>query len=135
MTVDRPGNVIARRTGTGDRETVAIVAHLDTVFPPGTDVTVRRRGDRLHAPGIGDDTRGLVVLLNVAEALERAAVRTRADILFVGSVGEEGLGDLRGVRHLLRPGGPRIVSSSPSMAEATTRWSTRPSDPAGTGSP
>ena len=108
VTVDRPGNVIARRTGMGGRETVAIVAHLDTVFPPGTDVTVRRRGDRLHAPGIGDDTRGLVVLLNVAEALERAAVRTRADILFVGSVGEEGLGDLRGVRHLLRPGGPRI---------------------------
>ncbi len=108
VTVDEPGNVIARRTGMGGRETVAIVAHLDTVFPPGTDVTVRRRGDRLHAPGIGDDTRGLVVLLNVAEALERAAVRTRADILFVGSVGEEGLGDLRGVRHLLRPGGPRI---------------------------
>lgn len=108
VAVDAPGNVIARRAGTAGRETVAIVAHLDTVFPPGTDVTVRRRGDRLHAPGIGDDTRGLVVLLIVAEALNRARVRTRADLLFVGSVGEEGLGDLRGVRHLLRPGGPRI---------------------------
>ena len=108
VAVDAPGNVIARRAGTAGRETVAMVAHLDTVFPPGTDVTVRRRGDRLHAPGIGDDTRGLVLLLIVAEALNRARVRTRADILFVGSVGEEGLGDLRGVRHLFRPGGPRI---------------------------
>ena len=108
VTVDESGNVLARRAGVAGRGTVAIVAHLDTVFPPGTDVTVRRRGDRLQAPGIGDDTRGLVVLLNIAEALERADVRTRADILFVGSVGEEGLGDLRGVRHLLRPDGPRI---------------------------
>ncbi len=108
VTIDEPGNVIARRAGTAGPEAVAVVAHLDTVFPPGTDVTVHRRGNRLYAPGIGDDTRGLVVLLIIAEALERAAVRTRADVLFVGSVGEEGLGDLRGVRHLLRPGGPRI---------------------------
>lgn len=106
--IDARGNVVGRRPGVEGRETVAAVAHLDTVFPPGTDVTVRRRGGRLHAPGIGDDTRGLVLLLNVAEALERAGVRTRGDLLFVGSVGEEGLGDLRGVRHLLRPGGPRI---------------------------
>ena len=108
VTIDGPGNVIARRAGTAGPEAVAVVAHLDTVFPPGTDVTVYRRGDRLYAPGIGDDTRGLVVLLIIAEALERAGVRTRADVLLVGSVGEEGLGDLRGVRHLLRPGGPRI---------------------------
>ncbi len=108
VTIDEPGNVIGRRAGTAGPEAVAVVAHLDTVFPAGTDVTVRRRGDRLYAPGIGDDTRGLVVLLILAEALERAAVRTRADVLFVGSVGEEGLGDLRGVRHLLRPGGPRV---------------------------
>ncbi len=108
VTIDEPGNVIARRPGTAGPGAVALVAHLDTVFPPGTDVTVHRRGDRLYAPGIGDDTRGLVVLLIIAEALERARVRTRADVLLVGSVGEEGLGDLRGVRHLLRPGGPRI---------------------------
>ena len=115
VTVDEVGNVIARRPGIGGRGApapgrgaVAVVAHLDTVFPPGTDVTVRRRGGRLYAPGIGDDTRGLVVLLNIAEALERAGVRTEDDILFVGSVGEEGLGDLRGVRHLLGPAGPRI---------------------------
>ena len=108
VTIDEVGNVLARRTGSGAGETVAIVAHLDTVFPAGTDVTVRRRGDRLYAPGIGDNTRGLVLLLNVATALERAGVRTSADILFVGSVGEEGLGDLRGIRHLLRRGGPRV---------------------------
>lgn len=130
VAIDAAGNVVARRPGTAARRgavaarrgavaaarggvaaargAVAVVAHLDTVFPPGTDVTVRRRGDRLYAPGIGDDTRGLVVLLVIAEALERARVRTAADILFVGSVGEEGLGDLRGVRHLLGPAGPRI---------------------------
>ena len=108
VSIDAVGNVIARRAGVGAGETVAIVAHLDTVFPAGTDVTVTRRGERLYAPGIGDDTRGLVLLLNVARILERADIRTVADILFVGSVGEEGLGDLRGVRHLLRRGGPRV---------------------------
>ena len=108
VALDAVGNVLARRPGSGDGETVAIVAHLDTVFPPGTDVTVRREGARLYAPGIGDNTRGLILLLNVARALERADVRTVADVLFVGSVGEEGLGDLRGVRHLLRAAGPRI---------------------------
>ncbi len=108
VAVDEVGNVLARRPGTGTGETVAIVAHLDTVFPPGTDVTVRRQADRLYAPGIGDDTRGLVLLLNVARALVRAELRTVADILFVASVGEEGLGDLRGVAHLLSSGGPRI---------------------------
>ena len=108
VSIDGVGNVIARRAGLGAGETVAIVAHLDTVFPAGTDVTVTRRGERLYAPGIGDDTRGLVLLLNVARILERADIRTVADILFVGSVGEEGLGDLRGVRHLLRRGGPRV---------------------------
>ena len=108
VAVDEVGNVLARRPGSGDGETVAIVAHLDTVFPPGTDVTVRRDGGRLYAPGIGDNTRGLILLLNVARALARADVRTVADILFVGSVGVERLGDLRGTRHLLRAAGPRV---------------------------
>ena len=108
VAVDGVGNVLARRPGAGEGQTVALVAHLDTVFPSGTDVTVRREGDRFYAPGIGDDTRGLILLLNVARALARAGVHTLADILFVGSVGEEGLGDLRGVRHLLREGGPRV---------------------------
>ncbi|CAN7644327.1 M20/M25/M40 family metallo-hydrolase [Bosea sp. LjRoot9] len=81
-----------------------MAAHLDTVFPEGTDVTVRREGTKLYAPGIGDDTRSLAVLLAFIRALDAAGIRTRNDILFVGDVGEEGLGDLRGVRHLFSKG-------------------------------
>jgi tripeptide aminopeptidase len=104
---DEEGNVLALRRGAGER-VVAVAGHLDTVFPAETDVTVRQRGDTLYAPGIGDDTRGLVVLLQILRALEAANVSTEADLLFVGTVGEEGLGDLRGVKHLFRDGGPRI---------------------------
>jgi tripeptide aminopeptidase len=106
--IDEVGNVLTRKAGTEGKRTVALVAHLDTVFPEGTDVTVRHEGDRLIAPGIGDDTRGLVLLLNVVRAFVQADVKTRDDVLFVASVGEEGLGDLRGVKHLFRQGGPRI---------------------------
>ena len=106
---DEEGNVIALRRGTGER-VVALAGHLDTVFPKETDVTVKQRGDTLYAPGIGDDTRGLVVMLQVLRALESANVATEANVLFIGTVGEEGLGDLRGVKHLFRDGGPRIDS-------------------------
>ena len=106
--VDGEGNVIAVRRGTSGEEVLVLSGHLDTVFPEGTDVTVRMRGDTLHAPGVGDDTRGLVVVLTVLRAMEAAELRTRGDVWFVGTVGEEGLGDLRGVKHLFREGGPRI---------------------------
>ncbi len=106
--IDNVGNVVTRFRGTSGAETVAMVAHLDTVFPEGTDVTVRREGNRLLAPGIGDDTRGLALMLTVVRAMLRSEVKTRGDILFVASVGEEGLGDLRGVKHLFREGGPKI---------------------------
>jgi acetylornithine deacetylase/succinyl-diaminopimelate desuccinylase-like protein len=110
VSIDAVGNVIGRRPGrTGDR-VVALAAHLDTVFPPETDVTVRVDGDTFYAPGIGDNTRGLVVLLALLRALDNAGLQTDADILFIGNVGEEGLGDLRGVKHLFRDGGPRIDS-------------------------
>jgi acetylornithine deacetylase/succinyl-diaminopimelate desuccinylase-like protein len=79
---------------------VLISGHLDTVFPEGTDVRVRREGTVLRAPGIGDDCRGLALLLAVARALDAGGVRTRGTVLFVGTVGEEGPGNLRGVRHL-----------------------------------
>lgn len=102
VSIDEVGNVLARRPGTGGGRTIAVAAHLDTVFPPATDVTVRREGDTFYAPGIGDNTRGLVMMLSLAEALETQAITTRDDILFIGSVGEEGLGDLRGVRHIFR---------------------------------
>jgi acetylornithine deacetylase/succinyl-diaminopimelate desuccinylase-like protein len=106
--IDEVGNVLAFRAGTVRGKTVVLGAHLDTVFPEGTDVTVRIRGDTLFAPGIGDDTRGLIVVLTVLRAMERAGVETEADLIFLGSVGEEGLGDLRGVKHFFREGGPRV---------------------------
>jgi tripeptide aminopeptidase len=98
--VDRVGNVIAERPGTSARPNLVISAHLDTVFPRGTDVRVRRQGSVLRGPGIGDDCRGLADLVAVARALNRAGVSTPGAITFVATVGEEGLGDLRGVKHL-----------------------------------
>ena len=104
--MDAEGNVMGLRRGTGPAGAplVVLAAHLDTVFPEGTDVTVRREGTRLLAPGIGDDTRSLAVLLGYIRALDAGKVRTKRDILFVGNVGEEGPGDLRGVRYLFGKG-------------------------------
>jgi acetylornithine deacetylase/succinyl-diaminopimelate desuccinylase-like protein len=96
--------------GTEGNKTVALDAHLDTVFPEGTDVTVRIKNDTLYAPGIGDDTRGLSMVLTLIESIRQNSIRPKDHILFVGSVGEEGLGDLRGVKHLFREGGPKIDS-------------------------
>lgn len=98
--VDAVGNVIAERRGRGDGATVVLAAHLDTVFPEGTDVRVRREGSTFHGPGIADDCRGLAILLAVTRALGQARVETEGRIVFVATVGEEGLGNLRGVRHL-----------------------------------
>lgn len=102
---DAVGNVMGLMKGTGGgKELIVITAHLDTVFPAGTNVTVRREGDRMYAPGIGDDTAGLPVVLAFAHAMKAAGYKPRADILFMGNVGEEGPGDLRGVRHLFTKG-------------------------------
>lgn len=102
VTIDEVGNVIAHRPGTAATRSVMMVAHLDTVFPAGTDVTVQVEGNRYTAPGIGDNTRGAIMLLEIASAIAAADLRTQGDIVLVGNVGEEGLGDLRGVRHLFR---------------------------------
>jgi acetylornithine deacetylase/succinyl-diaminopimelate desuccinylase-like protein len=102
--VDSVGNVIAERPGTGRGPTVLIAGHLDTVFPEGTDVKVKRQGTRMTAPGIGDDCRGLAVVLAVARAFQKANVQTTGTVYFVGNVGEEGPGNLRGVRHLFGSG-------------------------------
>jgi acetylornithine deacetylase/succinyl-diaminopimelate desuccinylase-like protein len=103
--VDKEGNVLALRPGADPSAKLVVVsAHLDTVFPEDTPVRVRREGTRLHAPGVGDDSRGLATLLAFARALDAANVRTRSGILFVGTVGEEGMGNLRGVRHLFSEG-------------------------------
>ncbi len=98
--IDTAGNVIAERRGTGNGPTVMIAGHLDTVFPEGTDVKVKREGTRFTAPGIGDDCRGLAVVLAVARAFEKAGIETTGTVYFVGNVGEEGPGNLRGVRNL-----------------------------------
>jgi len=98
--VDAVGNVIAERKGVGAGPTVVIAGHLDTVFPEGTDVTVKHDGDKLRAPGISDDVRGLAVVLAVARAFEKAGVQTNGTVYFIGNVGEEGPGNLRGTRHL-----------------------------------
>ena len=101
---DAEGNVMGLRRGTGDGPLIAIAAHLDTVFPEGTDVKVKRDGTRLAAPGIGDDTRSLAVLLAMIRAMDAAGIQTKNDILFIGDVGEEGLGDLRGMKYLFQKG-------------------------------
>ena len=102
--MDPEGNVMGIRKGAGNGPLVAIAAHLDTVFPEGTDVRVKRQGTRLLAPGIGDNSRGLAVLLAIIRALDDAHIQTRSDILFVGNVGEEGPGDLRGMKYLFQKG-------------------------------
>jgi len=100
--VDKAGNVLADYPGAAPRPHVVIAAHLDTVFPEGTDVRVKREGNILRGPGIGDDCRGLAVLVSVARELKKANVRPKGTITFVANVGEEGLGDLRGVKQLFR---------------------------------
>ena len=101
---DEVGNVIGLRRGRTGERTIGFGGHLDTVFPEGTDVTVRQSGDTLFAPGVGDDTRGLVLVLTVLRAMEDAGIETDDDVIFVGVVGEEGLGDLRGMKHLFAEG-------------------------------
>jgi tripeptide aminopeptidase len=88
--MDPQGNVMGLRKGKGNGPLLAVLAHLDTVFPEGTDVKVKRNGTRLSAPGVGDDTRGLALMLEVIRTLDAAKFETESDILFVGNVGEEG---------------------------------------------
>jgi tripeptide aminopeptidase len=100
--IDTEGNVIAVRKGAGNGPTLVVSAHLDTVFPEGTDVKVKKQGERYYAPGIYDDNRGLAALLSVMRAMQGAQLKTTGDVWFVGTVGEEELGDLRGVKALFR---------------------------------
>ena len=104
--IDAEGNAMGLYRGSGPAggPVLVLAAHLDTVFPEGTPLKVRREGSKLYAPGIGDDTRSLAVILAYARAMKDKNVRPRTDILFVGNVGEEGPGDLRGVRYLLTKG-------------------------------
>jgi len=98
--IDEEGNVVAERPGNEGEPTVMLAAHLDTVFPEGTDVRVRKKGTIYSAPGVGDDSRGLAVVLAVARAMEAVQLKTKGTVVFVGDVGEEGLSNLRGTRYL-----------------------------------
>lgn len=100
--IDAEGNVIGERAGSGGGPTLVLAGHLDTVFPEGTDVKVKRDGGTLRAPGIGDDCRGLAAILAVARAVTESQVPLPGKILFVANVGEEGPGNLRGVRALFK---------------------------------
>jgi acetylornithine deacetylase/succinyl-diaminopimelate desuccinylase-like protein len=105
--MDAEGNVMGVRSGTAKgagAPMLAVLAHLDTVFPEGTDVHVKRDGTKLRAPGVGDDTRGLALMLTMIRAMDAGHLQTPIDILFVGNVGEEGEGDLRGAKYLLLNG-------------------------------
>jgi tripeptide aminopeptidase len=99
--IDKTGNVIGELPGANDKEIVMLTAHLDTVFPPGTDVKVRRDGERLSAPGISDNGTGLAALVSIARAIQESKIKPRRTILFVADVGEEGEGNLRGMRALV----------------------------------
>jgi tripeptide aminopeptidase len=98
--IDHAGNVLGDRPGAEPHPHLVIAAHLDTVFPAETDVHVTRTGNVLKGPGIGDDCRGLAALLSIIKAMDEAHIKTRGSLTFVADVGEEGPGDLRGMKEL-----------------------------------
>jgi len=102
--IDDEGNCVALRPGASDQPSLVVSAHLDTVFAPETDLTPKRAGAKIFAPGIADDACGLIALLAILQAMQTSGVETAGSILFVGTVGEEGEGNLRGVRHLFTKG-------------------------------
>ena len=104
VSIDEEGNCLGLFKGSSTTPLIVVSAHLDTVFPPGTDFTVRREGHRLLAPGIADDGCGLIALIAIVQAMRAAKIEPAGSILFVATVGEEGEGNLRGVRHLLTSG-------------------------------
>jgi tripeptide aminopeptidase len=96
--IDEIGNVIARRKGTGSARSLLLAAHTDTVFPIDTEITVRRENGQMIGPAIGDNSLAVATLIELASILDEAQVETPGDLLLVANVGEEGLGNLRGIR-------------------------------------
>ena len=123
--IDETGNVVVERIGMQADRVVLVAAHLDTVFTAGTDVQVRRDGKRLLAPGISDNGAGLAALVAVARAYVESSLRTDATIVFAADVGEEGEGNLRGIRALVDAYGSRLAAliaiDGPSTAHITTQ--------------
>jgi tripeptide aminopeptidase len=99
--IDKTGNVIGELRGVNEKEIIVVAAHLDTVFPAGTELKVHREGSRMTAPGISDNGTGVAALLALAHAMQFAHLKPQRTILFVGDVGEEGEGNLRGIRVLV----------------------------------
>jgi tripeptide aminopeptidase len=122
---DKTGNVIAERPGSDTKSVILLAAHLDTVFPAGTEIRVKRDAGRLLAPGISDNGVGLATLAGLARALAESRVRTTKTIVLVGDVGEEGEGNLRGMRTLMDTYGSRlsgvIAVDGPSTDHITTQ--------------
>ena len=98
---DSVGNVIGEREGASEKDVVLVVAHLDTVFPAGTSVSVKHVQGHLEAPGISDDGSGLATIVGLARAMDQANVKTQATVVLCADVGEEGEGNLRGIRELM----------------------------------
>lgn len=123
--IDETGDVVVERIGMQTDRVVLLAAHLDTVFPAGTDVRVRREGRRMFAPGISDNGAGLAALVGVARAFAQSSVRTDATVVFAGDVGEEGEGNLRGIRALVNAYGSRLAAviaiDGPSTSHITTQ--------------
>jgi acetylornithine deacetylase/succinyl-diaminopimelate desuccinylase-like protein len=120
--IDNAGNVIAKVKGRTGKKTVVLEGHMDTVFPEGTDVKVVHKGDTLYAPGVSDDTRALALVLTVLKAVKQSAIKTDADVLFVGAVGEEGQGDLRGVKNLFSDKGPGKIDTYIAVDGTDINW-------------
>jgi tripeptide aminopeptidase len=108
--LDKIGNVIAERPGTDANSVILLAAHLDTVFPAGTDVRVKRHGNRLTAPGVADNGAGLAALAGLSRALSESRIQTTKTIVLAGDVGEEGEGNLRGIRTLVENYGSRLAA-------------------------
>jgi acetylornithine deacetylase/succinyl-diaminopimelate desuccinylase-like protein len=123
--IDEIGNVIAERPGSDPKGVILLAAHLDTVFPAGTEVHVKRSGTKLLAPGISDNGAGLSAIVGIARALAESRVHTVRTIVFAGDVGEEGEGNLRGMRALVERYGSRlqavIAVDGPSTEHITTQ--------------
>ena len=122
--VDNTGNVIAERPGSDPKNVVLFAAHLDTVFPEGTDVHAKRNGNRITAPGISDNGAGLAALAGLVRALSESRISTTKTIVLAGDVGEEGEGNLRGIRALVDVYGSRLAAviaiDGPSAEHITT---------------
>lgn len=130
--IDDQGNVFGIRTGTGNGPKLVVCAHLDTVFPADTDVKAKHKDGKIYAPGIADDGRGLAAVLTLLRAFEKTGIHTTGDIIFGATVGEEGLGDLNGVKALfennqnfdgfisIEPGSPERITY---LATGSRRYS------------